>query len=269
MFNWDKFVCQEKIDGSLVLIYYWNNQWYINTRGSFADGQIGSSPFTWDDLIRPLFNEEILNKHYTYVCEFVSPYNKIVKLYPQPALYLLTVFNRYNELEFDDYMVEADRCNFKLPNTYVVHNQEQLDELIERLSKLDKTNEGVVLRDDQNNRIKKKTLEYLALHRMANNGDPCHPKNLLPFIIAGELDELYAYFEEVKPYVEDMQKKIELEYKHMDNYWHCFKDEPSQKSLPWRSLLVDIKAYCLMLVSWVLSLASYSITWIIYLNCLR
>ena len=229
MFNWNNFICQEKLDGSLIIIYYWKNRWCINTRGSFGDGQIGSAPFTWDELIRPLFNESILNQKYTYVCEFCSPYNKVVKLYPKPTLYLLTVFNRYDELKFDDYMIEAGRCGFKTPETYIVNNEKQLDELIIHLSKLDKTNEGVVLRDDQNNRIKRKSIEYLCLHRLANNGNPCHPKNILPFIISGEKDEVLVYFPEIKQQVEDMENIIDKEYRMVDNLWYCYHDEPSQK----------------------------------------
>jgi len=123
--------------GSLVLIYYWQGQWRINTRGSFGQGEINYSGLTWDELIRPLFYESILNQQYTYVCEFCSPYNKIVKLYPEPTLYLLTVFNRYDELEFDDYMVEAGRCGFLTPKVYTVLNKEEIDELIDYLSGLE------------------------------------------------------------------------------------------------------------------------------------
>jgi len=89
--------------------------------------------------------------------------------------------------------------------------------------------EGVVLRDCNNNRIKVKSSTYLSLHRMANNGDPCHPKNILPFILSGELDELLSYFPEIEGQVIDMQFKIDAAWAEVDNLWYCFHDEPSQK----------------------------------------
>ena len=42
-FNWTNCVAQHKEDGSLIIVYYWNGSWHINTKGSFGDGEVSSS----------------------------------------------------------------------------------------------------------------------------------------------------------------------------------------------------------------------------------
>ena len=38
-FDWSDFECYTKEDGSIMLLYYHNDEWYVNTRGSFADSE--------------------------------------------------------------------------------------------------------------------------------------------------------------------------------------------------------------------------------------
>jgi hypothetical protein len=230
-FNWDECSALHKEDGSLLLVYYWNYEWRFNTRNSFGEGEVNYSGLTWKKLALKAIPQSFFDNAMagvTYVFELCSPYNKIVRQYDKPQVFLLTAYDTLRNKEDRDRLLR--NLGVKSPNYVHFECETHAENYIRKMADDDPTFEGVVLLDRSTGvRWKIKSPEYLALHRIANNGDPCHPKNLLPFILSGELDELYAYFPEVKPYVDQMQKKIDLEWKEVDNYWYVWWDEPSQK----------------------------------------
>lgn len=230
-FNFNNCIGYHKEDGSLLLVYYWNGEWRINTRGSFGDAEVNYSGMTWKDYVLKAIPERFWNhatSRFTYVFELCGPYNKIVRSYDKPQVFLLTMFSGEKELTHTDVQMEAKFLELQTPKFVPFCCIDMVQYYIEQEVKQDKTFEGIVLYDG-NMRFKLKSLIYLSLHRMANNGDPCHPKNILPFIISGELDELYAYFEEVKPFVEEMQDTINKAWIEVENLWYCYHNEPSQK----------------------------------------
>jgi hypothetical protein len=64
---------------------------------------------------------------------------------------------------------------------------------------------------------------------MSNNGSPCSPKNILPFILSGETDELYSYFPEVREYTEKLRALLDGWIDEVDKLWFCFGDEDNRK----------------------------------------
>jgi hypothetical protein len=50
--DWNKAICFEKVDGSLIKIYNWNNDWYVSTRGTaFAESTVNGFDLTFKDLV--------------------------------------------------------------------------------------------------------------------------------------------------------------------------------------------------------------------------
>jgi hypothetical protein len=233
-FNWNNCKGYHKEDGSLLLVYYWHGAWRFNTRGSFGQGEINYSGITWEDLARQAMPKQLFYQgyhHCTYVFELCSPHNKIVRTYPEPKVFLLAIYDikKNEEWDFEDVEWEAEKIGVEMPYVSQFFHIEDVESYIILMAQEDPTFEGIVLRDIMNRRWKVKSPEYLALHRMANNGDPCHPKNILPFIISGEVDELLSYFPETRQYVADMEAAIMIAKSEVDNLWHCYHDEPSQK----------------------------------------
>jgi len=234
-FNWNDCIGTHKEDGSIILIYWFKGQLCINTRNSFGDGEINYSGLTWRDLVFQAYPEreliylmENFKNGYTFICELCSPYNKIVRSYPNPVLYLLAVNQYGHEFYGKEVHKWTKKGEFLYPEYRNFRSIQQVEDYIRREVNADRTFEGIVLNDGVS-RWKIKTPEYLALHRMANNGDPSHPKNLLPFILSGELDELYSYFPEVEPYVVQMNAYIAKQWQDIDNHWYVWRNEPSQK----------------------------------------
>ena len=50
-FDFSDFLVQSKEDGSLVLFYFFDGHWRVNTRGSFAQHEIDCQTFTWEEAI--------------------------------------------------------------------------------------------------------------------------------------------------------------------------------------------------------------------------
>jgi hypothetical protein len=231
-FNWKDFIVQEKVDGSLISLFNYNNTWMVATRGSFADGKMEPWDFTWEELIcRCLGVSKIcnvkLNPRYNYICELVSAYNKVVRDYSEPGLYLLTMFERETELPYKE--VQFMDCRYFVnPEVYKFSSASDILEFLKHHP--DKTFEGVVIRDNNNNRIKIKTDTYVALHHLKGNGNLFLTKNLLPFILRGEASEVSCHFKEAKDKIEYIENIINNWKLEITALWDANKNLESQKN---------------------------------------
>lgn len=233
-FNWNDFTIESKEDGSLILIYYFNGQWFANTRGSFGNSVLygfefeENSTFTWRNLICSALKindlqdlNKFLNPNYTYVCELVSPYNKIVRYYKESFLYLLTIFEKDKELTIEERNAHQKILNipFLLPSAFYFKTKEEILDYIHQNSSIDQTFEGVIIRDNNNNRWKIKSKTYVALHHLKGNNNLFNPKHHIPLILAGELDEVLTFFPEAKEKLFKTKAKIEKEWKKVERLW--------------------------------------------------
>lgn len=240
-FQWNDSIATEKVDGSLVLCYYYRGSWHVNTRGSFATGDVVQGSMTWRQLAEAALNRTIhkytrknynwtnsFNKEYTYIMELCSPYNKVVRLYPEPIVYLLSLFNKENEIDWDTTVIEGFMSGARCPKEYTFSNVEKVINYIESVSENDKTWEGIVLRDSNNLRIKCKSKSYVMLHR-ALGGVQITPKNILPFVLNGEITELLVYYPEIKGLADEVGEKVDQFKWDMFKLWLSVKDIESQK----------------------------------------
>lgn len=230
-FNFEFSTAQFKEDGSYINVYFWNNRWHVQTRGSFGDGSVNDF-ITWRQLFElaappNLFGS--LNPQYTYVFELCSLYNQVVRRYDTPSLFLLTVFDQYTEFVVEAIQDVGKEIHVQTPETMKFEGIMDVEKFLMERERVDKTFEGFVLRDLNNVRFKMKNPSYVALHRLSNNGNIASEKNLVKFVLEGEKDELLTYF----PYVKDSYLKLEEKIfnvsKELSNYWYCFKDEKSRK----------------------------------------
>lgn len=235
-FDFSNFVIQTKEDGSMVNMYQFNNNWMANTRGSFAQDVIEPFGLTWTQgfciaLKVNSLSELKLDPAISYICEFCSPFNKIVRRYATPVMYLLTAFHGEKELTCDEADALANETPLVRPQRFNFSSIEEVQAFINEVSKEDPTYEGVVIRDHKGLRFKCKSATYLGLHRLRGNGDNLFlAKNLLPFILTGEKDELLMYFAETKPALEFYEDQIKVINEELALTWETVKNEPDQKS---------------------------------------
>ena len=232
-FDWSDFTCFEKVDGSLVLIYYYKDKWHLQTRNSYSQSEINDSGITWHELIESTLPEgwkDSFDKNTTYVGEICSRYNKVVVDHPIPIFFLLSMFDNITGREhyLDSYIQESETLKLNRPNIHKLSSQLEVEQYLKQLEQDKKLDEGFVLRDKNNNRIKCKSALYLRFHYIFSNGEPKTEK-LLEFILNGEVDELLSYFPVYKLRSENIKERAEKLFKELDNLWYCYHKEPNRK----------------------------------------
>jgi hypothetical protein len=217
-FNFNGCTATHKEDGSLILLYYYNNDWHISTRGSFGLGNVCEG-MTWRDLFYTAFDKSKLDKlckDYVHVFELCSRYNKIVRDYPSPTVYLLSLYclNSHKELSHDNIDWYANDIGVNRPYSVVCRDIEDAILYITEQESVDKTFEGLVLRDSNGLRVKVKSASYVALHRLANNHQ-LTLERVWDILTKGEGDEFCVYFPELKHIFdkcEEIQTKMRIEF---------------------------------------------------------
>lgn len=209
-FNWSNgILVQEKLDGSLISFFYYDG-WHVRTRGSWANDNMQFQDFTWKDAILKALDlgsldqlDNYLDRRLTYVCEFCSPWNKIVRYYPNPVVYFLSAFEGATELHWED-----DRVGYRSLHqeifldtpVYYLYSLPEIVDFIQKKESKDKTWEGCVIRDCKNRRWKLKSSNYVLAHKIVTG---LTDKNLIEAIATGIIDEWWKdlpdeWFKEVR-----------------------------------------------------------------------
>jgi RNA ligase len=155
----ENFEVYEKMDGSLGIIFHYEGEWLIATRGSFASEQAIKGKEMLDKL-----NKSALIAGYTYLAEIIYPENRIVVDYGDVEK--LVVLGAYNnetgkEVKVDEMVNEGWE---------VVMKYKTWGEDWETLKKeISKDNEGYVIRFSGGMRMKIKGTEYVRLHKILTN----------------------------------------------------------------------------------------------------
>ncbi len=230
-FRWDMPVTAfDKIDGSLIKIFYWDG-WKIQTRNSFADAIINGAPYTWADVVNSKLKTfyECDLRSYTFICELTSPYNVVVQQHTKVDLWLLAAFQGTVELHDDIVDELAKETGLNRPARHIFYDLMDAQYYIAGEARKYSGFEGVVLKDVDGMRLKVKSDKYVALHRLFDNGNVLLDKNVIPLIIDGEVDEVAAYFPLLRERADELQARINIHMDEVNRYWHCFHDIESRK----------------------------------------
>lgn len=220
LFNYDSFSCNEKVDGSLILLYYWG-RWRINSRSTFGDGKVELCDMTWEQLFFENFPGDLtkLNPALTYVFELCSPYNQVVKWYPKTEIILLACFDKFgNEI--------CDLPNLPKPPTYTFSC---IIDCVSYLVNKDKEFEGFVIRDNKGNRLKIKNKNYLIAHHFKTG--TWGRDRILEFLMLpqAEQEEFMAYYPAFKPKLTKIKEEAAQKLAFLSQIYYNSKGIESQK----------------------------------------
>lgn len=209
-FDWATVSVQEKIDGSLIMLYYYNG-WRIGTRNTVDayDAELNCGGFkSFGDLALYVFNKvleknkttykhftDVLGQKSTYWFELVSPFNRVIIDYKDCNLYFLGWRVNCHREEVES-KVEDSICSryFPIPKRYLLHS---LANCLAAAREMDADEEGFVVCDGNFNRMKIKSSKYLELAYLRNNG-VWSDKRMIEVILKGEEKEVLSYFPEWK-----------------------------------------------------------------------
>ena len=163
------FDVYEKMDGSLGILFNYNGEWILATRGSFTSEQ----SIKGRQLLEK-YDYNRLNPNYTYLFEIIYPENRIVCSYDFEDLILLGMIHTETGDEVNIHCTDNEdirfknllnNLGFKIVTLYKTWG-EGFDVLKNEISK-DK--EGYVIRFKNGFRMKIKGEEYLRLHKIMTN----------------------------------------------------------------------------------------------------
>lgn len=236
-FNWNNFRAEEKEDGSLIMAFCYLGDWHWITRGSFAFDECGKSGCSWRELLCKLLPlekiAEVGNEYTSYVFEFCSIWNKNVTHYKNSKLVLLSEFYYGHEEKKENVDRTAELLGVTRPKIYEFKDIDSVIEYVKSQKDSNPTWEGVVLVDDNFNRIKVKNEGYLILAKLANNGQGFTPKGLMPVILGGETTQTFLHikehYPEVLPLFYELSKKVEEGLKDLTRVWKDAQHIENQK----------------------------------------
>jgi hypothetical protein len=228
--DWQSARLFEKIDGSLIKLYYnpHSQKMEFCTNGSFnidcsfvpsIDGWIAESETTFKTLIDEALKKYNITfkstesisevtefgkcqmKDFTYLFELISPQNRIIVPYTETDLVLLGARRNsgdYQEIsaqEAHGLLVESGAFPVSKPIDLPNPSQERV---LAYVAGLGKNHEGVVVCDSAWKRVKVKCEEYVRLHALKGNGFT--EKALWTAMMEGSIDDILGNFPEYKDF---------------------------------------------------------------------
>lgn len=235
--DWSTARVQEKLDGSLCVLYHYDGAWHVATSGSpDASGQVqragvhGPDAFsaeTFADYFWSTFNAEGGRlpepSDLCFAFELMGPANRIVVVHEKPWLRLLSVRNRHTGEQFWPEQW-ADVVGIPAVQSFPLTTLDEIRASFEHISPV--SQEGYVVVDGAFNRVKIKHPGYVALHHAK---DGMGPKAFVEIARTGEVGEVISAFPEFKPLIDDARAKYEALIDRVTGDYERLRGIPVQK----------------------------------------
>ena len=191
--DWSTAQVQEKLDGSLCVLYHYAGAWRVQTSGHpDAAGAVGGEPFTFADLFWRTFQAWGWQlPPDTDLCvsfELMSKWNRVVVVHAEPQLRLIGVRNRVSGKELP---VSSLAHMYEPVRSFPLQSLADITATFAQMEPLKQ--EGYVVVDAAFNRIKVKHPGYVAIHHLKEG---CSRRRLVEIVQAGEVGEFLTYFPE-------------------------------------------------------------------------
>jgi hypothetical protein len=195
--DWKTAKVQEKLDGSLMILYHYRDEWHVATSGMpDARGTVNGGEHTFATLFWQVFREKGYQlPHAENVCfmfELMTRFNRVVVQHAENRLVLLGV----RAHDGKELRVGAAKSHYgwECVQEYPLDTIDHVLASFEHINPL--SQEGYVVVDANFRRIKVKHPGYVAIHGMREG---MSPRRILEVIRSGETSEILAHFPEWRP----------------------------------------------------------------------
>jgi hypothetical protein len=235
----------EKVDGTCIGLYWCEltNKWQVQTLKQIEAEETvkgwamnSETDFTWAELFWTTFKNysglELLNKldkDYTYIFELCTQWNRVVIKYDKPTIFFLALKNKKTLKE-----EHPENCIlytvFDKPKLYDYSNIDTILKIAKE--QLTKDEEGFILVDDNFQRIKIKSAQYVAEHYKST---VITINTIVEIVLQNEQDEWLISFPEYKELIDIIKEEIKLLGERIDTFYKdCIsklEDKTSRKEL--------------------------------------
>lgn len=167
-----KYKVQDKVDGSLGILFNYNDKWILSTKGSFHSDQAVQGKVILDRMY-PGYKS--LDKNFTYLFEIVYPENQIVVKYDEDMVFLDAFGNTK-----DNYYEKPE-----IPESFNVvkeYNHFSIEDILSMMKNDYDNSEGFVVVFEDGYRVKFKYEEYIRLHKIVSD---FKPKSVVELLASG------------------------------------------------------------------------------------
>ena len=232
--DWSAARVYEKVDGSLMVLYYYDGHWEVSSSGlPDASGDMMGTTTTFADLFWQVWKEleyklDSADKNVCYMFELATPFNRIVVQHKENKI-VLHGARRLSDFRELNPVVEAHNNGWECVKTYPLGSWDEIVAAAKDLNPMQ--NEGYVVCDSTNyNRVKVKGPQYVAVAHMR---DGFTTRRMLEIIRTNENQEFLSYFPEYKDLYHDIKAKYEFLVGKIEGFYEAIKhiDERKQFAL--------------------------------------
>ncbi len=248
--DWETARVYEKLDGSLMSIYFYEGQWRVASSGTpDASGSMGKLTLTmaecfwrtWEELgyqwPAPAYQGT------TFMFEFMTPWNRVIVQHEKPRIVLIG----YRDRDLQEFSPgEFAQSGWETVKSFPLNTMSGVLQAVQTLKPLE--NEGYVVCDAKFNRVKVKSPAYVALHHLR---DSFSRRRLVEIVQHGESEEFLAYFPDFEPEYRDVKKRFDTLVEATETAWNDLPDfAPHQqkefafavKGMPYAAVFFALRA---------------------------
>lgn len=217
--NWSTAKFYEKVDGSLCMVYFYDQKWHVATTGTpDGSGDVNGYGVTFSEQFWEVWGSQKVNFVFgqpgtTYMFELVGPFNQVVVQYDHGIRSLGWR---------DQFGQEHPPFDYKsLPGAKILDFKNVEEALLYFDNVQGHTMEGFVAVDADFNRVKIKHPGYVAIHRIK---DGLSKPGIMELIQQGDSEEVVVYFpnlkklhDSMKGWYENLIKRLEDGYRNVSH----------------------------------------------------
>jgi hypothetical protein len=227
--DWKTARVYEKLDGSLMTIYYYDDHWEVASSGlPDASGQANMGTITFSSLFWKTWTELGYKlpeqTDYCFMFELMTPYNRVVVRHPSSRLVLHGVRRLTDGQEFtpEEFAKQIGcECVQQLP----LNSWENILEAAKTLDPME--HEGYVVCDGNFHRVKMKSPQYVAVSHLKEG---MSVRNMLELIRINESAEFLTYYPEYTELYNEVKAKFTALVNQVDTYFQSIKHIDDRKA---------------------------------------
>lgn len=209
-----EFDVYEKMDGSLIIIFWYDGGWVVASRGSFTSEQeVGASKIFFDEL------DHNFSIGITYLFEFTAPWNRIVVDYGEKPK--LTLLGAIRTDDGDEAPWEVLKGIADGANCDVVKKYDGITDYFTLKGMIGNNAEGFVIRFSNGDRMKIKGEEYLRLHKIMTE---VSTKSVWEVLSNGDsMEEVLKHVpDEFYSKIKEYEKELTLKFKQIKHRYEWY-----------------------------------------------